>query len=581
MTSAAAADEFDYVVVGGGSAGCVVASRLSEDPDVRVCLLEAGGEGRELLIRAPLGFAAALPLGIRNWNYHTVPQPGLGGRRGYQPRGKALGGCSTINAMIYMRGHRSDFDGWAALGNDGWSFDDVLPYFKKSERNTIFPDSPYHGNDGPLCVTRLRSPNPLNEVFLEACRLQGIPYNPDPNCGDTYGCYHVQVTQMDGERHSAAAAFINPNLERPNLEVRTRAHVVRLIIEKGRAVGVQYEQDGRAHLVRAAREIVLSAGAFGSPQILMVSGIGPADHLRSVGIAPVVDLPGVGKNLQDHISALLIYRSKEREHAFGISPTGARRLLAAMWEWHRHRTGLVTSCVAESGVNYRTRPEVEVPDIEMELIIGIADDHGRRPHWGHGYSAHLLLSRPHSVGEVRLAKADTGTPPLIDPRYFSDRRDLETLIDGVQIALDIMESAPFDRYRDGMIIEYRRDDRRQIEETLRMHADTEYHPCGTCKMGPEDDPMAVVDPQLRVRGVEGLRVADASVMPKITSNNIHAPVLMIGERCADLIRRGDASVRREAATAHRGGGGQPPTTRPPSSAESDAVLGGEPLAGRP
>lgn len=529
-------DEFDYVVAGGGSAGCVVASRLSEDPSVTVCLLEAGGEGRNVLIRAPLGFVVGMPHGINSWDYHTVPQAGFGGRRGFQPRGKGLGGSSTINAMIYARGHRSDYDNWEALGNTGWGYDDVLPFFKRSEANVIHRDSPYHGVDGPLQVTNLRSPSPLNEVFLQACRSQGIPYNEDYNGEQHHGCYNVQVTQRDGERHSVAAAFIHPNLDRPNLDVRTGAHITRVRFEGRRASGVEYHRGREVRSVRARREVVVSAGAFGTPQILMASGVGPGAHLQQFGITPVLDVPGVGQNLQDHISALLIYRARIPEGTVGITPSGIGRILAAMWEWRRHRTGLVTSCAAESGVYYRSAPDVEVSDMEMELIVGIGDDHGRKLHTGHGYSAHLLLARPKSTGEVRLASPDTHVDPLIDPRFFSHPYDMATLVKGTQVALDIMEDAAFDRHRGEMLIRYERDDPAQIEATLRDHADTEYHPCGTARMGPDGDPTAVVDPRLRVKGIDGLRIADASVMPVITSNNIHAPVIMIGEKCADMIR---------------------------------------------
>lgn len=529
-------DEFDYVVAGGGSAGCVVASRLSEDPSVSVCLLEAGGEGRDLLIRAPLGFVAAMPRGINSWHYETVPQAGFNGRRGFQPRGKALGGSSTINAMIYAHGHPSDYDHWAELGNPGWGFDDVLEYFKRSECNAIHRDSPYHGTTGPLHVTSLRSPSPLNDVFLEACQSQGIPYNDDYNGEQHFGCYNVQVTQKDGERHSVAAAFIHPNLDRPNLAVRTRAQITRIDFEGNRATGVSYTNGGTDQTVRARREVIVSAGAFGTPQILMASGVGPGQHLQDLGIPVVTDSPGVGQNLQDHISALLIYRALTNKYTVGISPVGIARIVRAMWEWKRHRRGLLTSCAAESGVYYRSSPDVEVSDMEMELIVGIGEDHGRKPPIGHGYSAHLLLARPKSVGEVRLASRDTRVAPLIDPKYFSHPYDMETLIKGTQVALDIMSAPAFDPYRGEMIIHYDRDNPVQIESTLRDHADTEYHPCGTAKMGPDGDPMAVVDPRLRVRGVEGLRVADASIMPTVPSNNIHAPVLMIAEKCADMIR---------------------------------------------
>lgn len=529
-------EEFDYVVVGGGSAGCVVASRLSEDPSVSVCLLEAGGDGKDALIRAPMGFAVALPRGINSWNYETVPQAGFHGRRGFQPRGKTLGGSSAVNAMIYARGHRSDFDNWSALGNAGWSYEEVLPYFKKSENNEVHRDSPFHGTGGPLNVTGLQSPSPLNKVFLNACRDHGIPYNTDYNGAQHYGCYDVQVTQKNGERHSAAAAFIHPNLHRPNLDVRTGAHTAKVLFEGRRAVGARYHQEGRTLDVKARREVVMSAGAFGTPQILIASGVGPGAQLQSLSIPPVLAVAGVGQNLQDHISALLVYRSPKNYDTFGISPIGIAQVLKGIWDWRRRRKGVLTSCVAESGVYYRTEPDVEVCDMEMELIVGIADDHGRKNHLGHGYSAHLLLARPQSLGEVTLVNPDTRHPPNIDPRYFSHPYDMPTLVKGTQIALDIMNNKAFDPFRGEMLVHYDRHDPSQIEQTLRDHADTEYHACGTCRMGPDTDPLAVVDAQLRVKGIESLRIADASVMPRITSNNINAPVMMIGEKCADMIR---------------------------------------------
>ncbi len=529
-------EEFDYVVAGGGSAGCVVASRLSEDPGSTVRLLEAGGAGRNVFIRAPLGFVLGMPRGLNSWNYHTVPQRGLNGRRGFQPRGKGLGGSSIINAMIYARSHRSDYDAWAQAGNPGWGFDDVLEYFIRSEDNAIHTDSELHGTAGPLHVTNLRSPSPINDAFLDACENQGIPRNPDYNGAEHHGCFEVQVTQRDGERESVAAAFIHPNLDRPNLDVQVKAHITRLVFEGRRCVGVEYRQGDRLKMVRARREVILSAGAFGTPQILLASGVGPGDHLRELGITTILDSPGVGRNLQDHISALLIYKARIPDDTVGITPRGVGHILGQVYRWWRHRDGLATSCAAESGAYYRSSPEVEVSDMEMELLVGIGDDHGRRIHPGHGFSAHLLLARPGSRGTVRLAAPDTRVDPLIDPNYFDDPSDMETLVRGTQVALDVMADPALDRYRGEMLYHYDRDDPAQIETMLRAHADTEYHPCGTAKMGPDDDPTAVVDAQLRVRGVDGLRVADASVMPTIPSNNIHAPVIMIGEKCADMIR---------------------------------------------
>lgn len=530
-------DRFDYVVVGGGSAGCVVAGRLSEDPSISVCLLEAGGEGRNALIRAPLGFVIGMPRGINSWNYSTVPQDGFGGRRGFQPRGKGLGGCSIINAMIYARSAPSDYDHWAALGNDGWSHADVLPYFIRSESNAIHRDPALHGTDGPLQITDLRSPLPINDAFLAACENHGLAFRDDLNAPPHTGCFRVQVTQLDGQRHTVANAFIHPNLDRPNLSVRTYAHVTRLTTEGRRVTGVEFRRGDRVETVEAGREVVMAAGAFGTPQILMASGLGPGEHLQSLGITPVADIPGVGQNLQDHISALLIWRSPSSDDTVGITPRGVRSIARGLWEWSRHRRGLVTSCAAESGAYYRSSPEVDTADMEMELLVGIGDDHGRKLHLGHGYSAHLLLSRPASRGEVRLASPDTRVDPLIDPRYFDDPADMATLIRGTQVALDIMADPALDANRGDMLIPYDRDDPTQIEAQLRAHADTEYHPCGTAHMGPDDDPMAVVDPQLRVRGVAGLRITDASVIPSIPSNNIHAAVIMIGEKAADMIRR--------------------------------------------
>ena len=529
-------ENLDYVVIGGGAGGCVVASRLSEDPNVTVCLLEAGNDGTGGWIRAPMGFAASVPHGINSWHYDTVPQPNLKGRRGFQPRGKALGGSTAINAMVYSRGHRSDYDGWAGAGNPGWSYAEVLPYFRKSECNANFTDPEYHGVNGPLHVMQLESRSAMGEVFLDACESVGIPRNPDYNGAQHHGCVHFQGYVKGGERCRASKAYIEPNLSRPNLKVVTHAHVSKLVLQGRRATGAEFIHDKQTKQITARREVVLAAGAYGSPQLLMLSGVGPAAHLQTLGIPVVLDSPGVGQNLQDHINALLNYRSPGNLETFGVSLKGVVRLVSAIFEWRRQRTGRITSFVSEAGAYFRTTPEAEFDDISMQFVVGMAVDHARKVLLGHGYCAHVTLARPRSMGEMTLASPDSRTMPLINPRYFSDPYDIATLVKGTQMALDILEAPAFAPYRGKMVHPYDRNDPKQIEDQLRNLSDTEYHPCGTCRMGPDTDPKAVVDAQLRVKGIDGLRVADASIFPRITTNNTQAPTVMVGEKCADMMR---------------------------------------------
>jgi choline dehydrogenase-like flavoprotein len=532
--------EFDYIVVGGGSAGCVVASRLSENPAVSVCLLEAGGPDTSAFIHAPLGFAATAPLGIFNWNYESVPQPGLGGRRGFAPRGKVLGGSSSLNAMVYTRGNASDYDQWAAQGNAGWSYQDVLPLFKQSENNQCFGADAYRGVDGPLNVCYLRSPSPINQSFLDACESQGLPRTPDYNGAQQWGCAPAQVTQKDGERWSAAKAYITPHRNRPNLTVITHAHTSKVLMDDSggqpRAVGVQYLQHDKVLEVRARREVVLSSGAFGSPQILMLSGIGPAEHLRTHGIPVRHVLPGVGQNLQDHVTTVLIYRTDQQKATLGFSLRGALAMLKSVWEWRKQRTGWITTNVAESQAFLKTSPDAPTPDIQLALCTGIVDDHTRKTHLGHGYTLHVTLMRPKSRGSVTLQSAKPTDAPLIDPAYLRDPDDLATLVKGTQMGFDIMQAQPLAAYRGKMLYPLERDNTAQIEQFLRAHSDTEYHPSGTCKMGPANDPMAVVDAELRVHGVQGLRVVDASIMPNLVTGNTNAPTIMIAEKAANMIR---------------------------------------------
>ena len=527
---------FDYVVVGAGSAGCAIAARLSEDAGVSVCLLEAGGADSSVLVHAPAGVAAMVPTRINNWAYQTVPQKGLNGRRGYQPRGKVLGGSSSINAMLYVRGHRWDYDHWASLGNAGWSYDEVLPYFKRAEHNETHGANDYHGAGGPLNVAELRSPSPLNRSFLEAAALNGVPHNADYNGAEQFGAFMYQVTHRNGERCSAAKAYITPNIARPNLALKLNAASARVLFEGRRAVGVAYRQGGALHEVRARREVVLCSGAFGSPQLLMLSGIGPGAALQKLGLPVLQDLPGVGQNLQDHIDHVQTWRTRSDTHTFGLSARGGARLTAAMLEWKRQRTGLITSSIAESGAFLRSSPEVQVPDLQLVFVIGIVDDHARKLHLGHGYSCHVEVLRPKSRGQLTLASPDPQAAPLIDPNFLGDERDLQLLVKGVQLQMDMLLSRPFDAWRGKMMYPVQRDDAAAIAEDIRNRADTQYHPVGTCKMGPDTDALAVVDARLRVRGVQGLRVADASIMPTLTGGNTNAPTIMIGEKAADMIR---------------------------------------------
>ena len=526
--------EVDYVIVGAGSSGCAIAARLSEDKGVSVALLEAGGPDRSVLIHAPAGVVAMVPTKINNYAYETVPQPGLNGRRGYQPRGKTLGGSSSINAMLYVRGHRWDYDRWESLGNPGWSYDDVLPLFKRAENNEQFDDD-YHGRGGPLNVTYPRFESELSSRFIRAAEMNGIAQTRDYNGAQQEGAFQYQVTHRNGERCSAAKAYLTPNLSRPNLHVFTRAVSEKILFEGTRACGVSFFRGNERRQIRARREVVLSAGTFGSPQLLLLSGVGAPAELGKFGIPIVSGLRGVGKNLQDHLDYVQAWRVPGNTASFGLSIGGIAKVSAAALEWKKHRTGMITSAYATAGAFLRSSPDVEVPDLQLVFVVAIVDDHARKLHAGHGISCHVDLLRPHSRGMVTLASTDPRDAPIIDPKFLSDERDLELLVKGGQIQQRIIESSPFDCIRGKMLYPTRADDPASIAADIRNRADTQYHPVGTCRMGPGSDPMAVVDARLRVHGIEGLRVADASIMPTIVGGNTNAPSIMIGEKAADMI----------------------------------------------
>lgn len=551
--------EFDYVIVGGGSAGCVLANRLTENPEVTVCLLETGPPDNNPLIHIPAMFAflqeteyayqyetspqkefneVTVTEGASNavdsfGGSHPMPQNYQEKRKGFQPRGRTLGGSSSVNGMVYIRGHKWDYDHWASLGNEGWSYDDVLPYFTKSEHNESLDDD-YHGKDGPLNVAELRHDNPFSRYFVEA-GSQHYPINHDFNGAEQEGIGLYQVTQKNGKRCSAAVGYLNPVKNRKNLTILTDTIVDKVIFENLRAISVKCKTKNRDNEIHAKKEILLCGGAYGSPTILQRSGIGNENFLQSKGIECLVNLKGVGENLQDHIDYITSHRVDSWE-LFGKPTRSLKFFLRAPLELLKYvlaSKGMWTSNLAEGGAFIKSDESLEVPDLQLHFTVGMVEDHGRADIWGNGFSCHVCLLRPKSLGTVKIASKDTDDDPIIDPNYLSHEDDMKVMIKGYKKMMEIMNTEPlkqFNNIRNPINI----NDDNAIESAIRTRSDTIYHPVGTCKMGNDD--MAVVDSNLRVKGVSGLRVIDASIMPTLIGGNTNAPAIMIAEKAADLIK---------------------------------------------
>jgi choline dehydrogenase len=520
---------YDYVIAGAGSAGCVLANRLSADPNVKVCLLEAGPKDKDPKIHMPAGFAQLMGSKV-NWDFDSVPQAHCNNRVTYHPRGRTLGGSSSINAQLYIRGNRLDYDHWRQLGNRGWGYEDVLPYFRKAQNNERGADE-FHGTGGPLNVADQVAANPLSTLFIEACEQVGIPRNPDFNGAKQEGAGLYQVTQKSAKRCSAAVGYLHPVADRPNLTVITDARATKVLVEDGKAVGVAYMRGRKPEEARANREVIVSAGAFQSPQLLMLSGIGPGEELKKHGIEVVLDLPGVGRNLQDHINADVY-----RDAANAATYDGLDKLLPSLktaWTYYTKKTGPGTSVLAESGAFIRTDPAAASPDVQFHFIPATIIDHGRVERKGKAVSLHVCVLRPESRGTVSLASADPLADPAIDPQYFSAQKDLDVLVAGLRKGAEILAAPAFQGVLGAQFNPPEGASDAEIAEYCRATAETVYHPVGTCKMGNDDE--AVVDDELRVRGVGNLRVVDASIMPTLVSGNTNAPTIMIAEKAADMI----------------------------------------------